>query len=204
VKIDLSKTSHILFFVVFLPFVSFGIGWAVTHIVPANLPFWVETISPLGAYGLLYAFFDRSAWHWPLFRWLGIVTMPDIRGRWEGPQLSYFKKANGKPTRSFVVLEIVQTFSSITTKSYYHRWNDAHSASCFLDIDGQLYLVILFESAANMRHDGGGTTANQGVNRLQYLPDDKMLVGSYFNNTGNIGEVRLHRTGRKLLHRFAA
>ena len=62
--IDLKKTSHVLFFIVFLPTVSFAIGWFFALLLP-EVPFWVETLSPLAVYGLLYGFFDTHAWHWP-------------------------------------------------------------------------------------------------------------------------------------------
>jgi SMODS-associating 2TM, beta-strand rich effector domain len=201
VKIDLSKTSHILFFVVFLPAIALGMGWAIARALPA-LPFWVETISPLGAYGLLYAFFERVAWHWPMFRALGIVQAPDLRGRWTGEQLSSYKDANGKPVTSYAVLEIQQTFTGITTKTYYHRWNGSHSASCFLHIDGELYLVIIFESEPGVRHDGSDK-AHKGVARLCYRHDENLITGTYFNSNGNFGELKLKRKSRRLLHRFA-
>lgn len=199
-KIDLSKTSHILFFIVLLPVLSFGVGWAFSRQFPA-LPFWVEGLSPLGAYALLYAFFERFAWHWPVFRWLGVVTVPDVRGRWEGQQISSFKDSHGKPIASYTVLEVEQTFTGVTTQTYYHRWSDSHTASCFLRIEGQLYLVVLFESEPGVRHDGSAT-AHKGVARLCYRKDEGIITGTYFNTNGNFGELKLQRKSRRLLHRF--
>ena len=199
-NINLGKTSHILFFIVFLPAVSFGAGWAFATTFP-RLPFWMEGISPLGAYAVLYSLFERYAWHWPIFRTLGIVEIPDLRGRWEGEQLSSFKSANGKPVRSHMVLEVEQTFSAVHTKAYYCRWTDAHSASCFLQIEGKLYLVIIFESEPGPRSIAP-VSANKGVARLEYIAADKLIVGTYFNTLGNKGELELQRTSRALLHRF--
>jgi hypothetical protein len=201
-KIDLSKSSHILFFILFLPAVSFGAGWAFTHALP-NWPFWLEGISPIGVYVLLYTFFERTAWHWPVFRALGIVSVPDLRGRWEGEQFSSYKGSNGKPVRSYAVLEVQQTFSGVSAKTYYYRWTTGHAASTFMEIEGHNYLMIIFESEPGVHHRGD-STANKGVGRLEYLPGDKLLIGTYFNTSGNHGELKLHRTGRKLLHRFTA
>ena len=67
--IDLSKTGHVLFFIVLLPAISLGVGWMFSVFFP-SLPFWVETISPLTAYALLYGWFDKHLWHWPVFHWL--------------------------------------------------------------------------------------------------------------------------------------
>lgn len=185
----------------FLPGVSFAIGWWF-HVTFPSWPFWVEGLSPLGAFGLLYTFFERAAWHWPVFRWLGVTTVPDLRGRWEGVQLSSFRASNGKPVESRIVLEATQTFGSVTTTTYFYRWHDAHSASSFLEIEGSLYLIIIFESEPGVHHSGPGQ-ANKGVTRLQYLPDQKILTGTYFSTSGGYGEITLKRKSKKLLHRFA-
>lgn len=199
-KIDLAKSSHVLFFVVFLPVLSFAVGQIFEHLFP-NWPFWIEGLSPLGAYGLFYGFFNESAWHWPVFRLLGVVTAPDLRGRWVGQQLSSHKNVKGGPTESRVVIEVEQTFSSVMTYTYYHRWNNVHSASEFMDIAGQQYLVIIFESEPGVRHTGQDN-ANKGVARLSYRPEEGVIGGSYFNSNGNFGELTLKRTSRKLLWQF--
>lgn len=116
--IDLKKTSHILFFIVFLPALSLSIGWLFAYAFP-NLPFWVETISPLAAYGILYGLFDKHLWHWPLFHWLGIVAAPDVRGRWLGKQIPSFKDGS-KNRISQVIMEVEQTFTDIKVTSYYN------------------------------------------------------------------------------------
>ncbi|HSX30905.1 MAG TPA: hypothetical protein VLE99_03240 [Candidatus Saccharimonadales bacterium] len=199
-KIDLTKSSHVFFFVVFLPALSFAVGQTFEKLFP-NWPFWVEGLSPLGAYALFYAFFDKTAWHWPVFRWAGVVTAPDLRGRWVGEQLSSFKRANGKPTESHVVMEVEQTFSSVTTHTYYHRWSNTHTASEFMDIEGQQYLVVIFESEPGVRHNGTDG-ANKGVVRLCYRSDEKVIAGTYYNTSGNFGEMKLKRTSRKLFQQF--
>jgi len=133
---------------------------------------------------------------------LGIVTVPDLRGRWEGEQLSSFKSSNGKPVQSHVVLEVQQTFSGVSATTYYYRWNAARSDSTFLEVAGEPALVIIFESEPGVHHHAGAGTANKGVARLRYLPDEHLIIGNYFNTSGNQGELKLHRVNRRLLHRF--
>lgn len=198
-SIDLRKTSHILFFVVCLPALSFGAGWVFSAVFP-SLPFWVETLSPLGAYSLLYAFFDKTAWHWPVFRWLGIVVCPDVRGRWVGEQISSFKDDSGKHRKSRVVMEIEQTFSSIRVQTYYYRWRTAHSVAQFIEIQGCQTLIIMFEAEPKPEQDGNAK-AHKGVARLTQRPDKK-LVGTYFNAAGNHGELVFKRTRYTLHHTF--
>lgn len=197
--IDLKKTSHVLFFIVFLPVVSFGVGWVFALLLP-DVPFWVETLSPLAAYGLLYSFFDAHAWHWSIFRWLGIVTAPDVRGRWLGEQTSSFKDGNGKHRSSRVIMEIKQTFAEVKATTYYKHWQTAHSTSSFIKVGDECTLFVLFETEPKLSYDGEAV-AHKGVMRLVQQPDSR-LVGSYFNAQGNHGELTFKRTRYTLHHTF--
>lgn len=199
--IDLRKTSHVLFFIVFLPGVSFGAGWGFAQLFP-DLPFWAEGLSPLAAYGLLYGFFERFAWHWPIFRWLGVVTMPDVRGRWLGEQISSYRDGNNKPRISRTVMEVKQTFSSIKATTYYKNWQTAHCVSSFIPVDGECVLFIMFESEPRPGYDGV-VAPHKGVTRLLRQPD-ATLKGTYFNANGNHGELLFKRTSFVLHQTFDA
>ena len=195
--IDLTKSSHILFFVVVLPAISLGLGYGFTLAFPA-VPFWVETLSPLGAYGLLYNLFERYLWHWPIFRFVGIVATPDVRGRWLGEQISSFKDAQGKLRKSRVIMEVEQTFSTIKVDTYYKHWQTTHSLGSFIAVEGEYTLFILFETTPRTGYEGEAS-AHKGVMRLTQLPDKK-LAGTYFNAEGRSGELSFKRT-RFTLHR---
>ncbi len=195
--INLNKTSHIIFFVVLLPAISFGVGYGFSLLFP-NVPFWVETLSPLGAYALLYSFFEKHAWHWSLFRLLGIVSMPDVRGRWLGEQLSSFTDSSGKPRKSRVIMEIEQTFSGVKVTTYYKNWQTTHTISSFILVGDECTLFVMFETTPRVGHDLEAT-AHKGVIRLTQRPDKK-LVGTYFNAEGRSGELTFKRT-RYTLHK---
>jgi len=194
--VNLSKTSHILFFVVILSAVSFGAGYGFSQLF-SDVPFWVETLSPLGAYGLLYTLFEKYIWHWPIFRIFGIVSIPDVRGRWLGEQTSSFKDTNGKLRKSRVIMEIEQTFSTIKVNTYYKNWQTTHSLSSFITIENECILFIMFETTPRIEYDGEAS-AHKGVIRLTQLPDKK-LIGTYFNAEGRSGELSFKRT-RYTLH----
>lgn len=195
--INLNKTIHILFFVVLLPVISLGIGYGFAVLLP-DAPFWVETLSPLAAYGLLYSLFEKYAWHWPIFRLLGIVSTPDVRGRWLGEQTSSFKDANGKPRKSRVIMEIQQTFSTIKVNTYYKHWQTTHTLSSFINVEEECILFIMFETTPRLDYSGDAL-AHKGVMRLTQLPDKK-LAGTYFNAEGRSGELSFRRT-RYTLHK---
>lgn len=199
-NIDFRKASHIWFFAAFLPVVSYGIGWEFVRIFP-NLPFWVEGVSPLTAYGLLYGFFDRTAWHWPLFRMLGIVAVPDLRGRWLGEQVSSYVADNGKHVTSRVIMEVTQTFSQVHVSTYYQRWSSRISAAQFVQIDGQQTLLTMFDAERKVSYEEGTNDALRGACKLVLRPDNT-LQGTYFNGAGRHGEVTYRRTSYQLTHAF--
>lgn len=197
--IDLKKQSHVLFFIVFLPVLSLGAGWLSSKLM-SNPPFWVETLSPLAAYGLLFTVFDRFAWRLPVFRWLGIVNRPDIRGRWLGEQTSSIKDADGKHLKSRVIMEVSQTFSTLHIEMFYHRWHSFISAAQILSIQNTPTLVAMFEAHPKVDYDGGGVV-HRGVVKLTQCADST-LVGTYFNSSGNEGELIFRRTGYNLYRSF--
>jgi hypothetical protein len=197
--VDFHKTSHVIFFAAFLPTLSFGAGWLCAQLIP-NAPFWVETLSPLAAYGLFFGLFDKYLWHWPIFRWVGIVCCPDVRGRWLGEQVSSFKNNDGKHLKSRVILEIDQTFTGIHACTYYRNWQSVMSVTQFADIAGTPTLIMMFDAEPKAIYDGDARS-HKGVSKLTQNPD-KTLVGTYFNAAGNHGEQTFRRTRYTLHHTF--
>ncbi|HUB93304.1 MAG TPA: hypothetical protein VMB52_02270 [Verrucomicrobiae bacterium] len=198
-QVDLRKPSHIWFFCALLPVLSYGIGWEFVHLFP-SLPFWVEGISPLTAYGILFSFFDKVAWHWTIFRWVQIVTVPDVRGRWLGAQISSYTD-EGKHVTSRVIMEISQTFSTIHVDTYYHRWSSKISMAQFVEIESQPTLLIMFDAERKVRYEEATDNSLRGVCKLIVTPDGG-LQGTYFNASGRHGEITYTRTSRKLTHTF--
>ena len=200
-SVDLRKSSHVWFFAAFLPAASFGVGWAFVQLFP-HWPFWVEGVSPLAAYGLLFAFFDKVAWHWPVFRWFKIVTCPDVRGRWLGEQTSSYRGKNDKNIVSRVIMEIDQTFSKLEVNTYYKRWSSEISMAQFVDIEGRLALIIMFDAEPKVSYENElGDRALKGVAKLIMNPDGS-LEGTYFNAAGRHGELTYRRTQYELAHKF--
>jgi hypothetical protein len=198
-QVDFHKTSHVWFFAGLLPLISYGIGWEFVHIFP-SLPFWVEGISPLTAYGLLFSFFDKVAWHWPIFRWLKIVTVPDIRGRWLGKQTSSYVE-NDKHVTSRVIMEVTQTFSGLKVDTYYQRWSSKISAAQFVEIESQPTLLIMFDAERKVSYEEADGNTLRGSCKLVLTPNST-LQGTYFNAAGRHGEVTYRRTSYRLAHAF--
>jgi hypothetical protein len=97
-------------------------------------------------------------------------------------------------------LEITQTFSTISAKTYYQNWSSTHTAADLMIIDGEWELVLLFESEPSVKAEESAQF-HKGLTRLtQQSPN--VLTGTYFNARGAHGELSFRRRGYKLHHEF--
>lgn len=198
--VNLTKTSNIIFFAVVLPLASYFIALVFYQLFP-NVPFWMETISPLFAYGVLYALFEKYAWHWRIFGFFGVVSVPDLRGHWKGKQRSSHQE-NGNNVEIPSCLEISQTFSKIILCACYERSQSQSVAANFAELNGENFLFYTYDNEPNSLKSGT-MQAHKGTVKLKYLPKKKKLIGSYFNSIGNSGEVEFEFEQYDLLGGFA-
>lgn len=197
--VNLSKTSNVIFFVGFLPLISFFLAKGFYVLFP-NLPFWVETLSPLLAYGILYAIFEKYAWHWKIFSILGVVSVQDLRGRWKGKQRSSYKEnSNNVEVPSW--LEISQTFSKIFVGACYERSQSESVVANFTELNEETYLFYTYDSEPNSLKSGT-MQAHKGTVKLKYIPKERKLIGIYFNSIGNNGEADFEFEQYDLVSRF--
>lgn len=199
-RIDFTKTPHILFFAAVLPLLSLGLSWCFYKLIPSP-PFWLETVSPVFAYVLLYSLFEKYFWHWKLFAILGIVDFPDLRGRWKGKQRSSYKE-NGNNVEVPSCLEISQTFSKIFVCACYERSQSESVVANFAELNNESYLFYTYDNEPNSLKSGT-MQAHKGTVKLKYLPSENKLIGTYFNSIGNSGEVDFEFEQYDLIKRFA-
>jgi hypothetical protein len=133
------------YFIAVLALLSYAIVFAINFLIKTYLgllPSWIETPSVVGVLVVLYGMFDSYLWHWPLFRWVGIVDFPDLRGRWSGTITSSFQTGQ-RPA----VLEVVQTASAVAIALYTM---ESHSESCTANFeirsDGRPVLHYIYEN----------------------------------------------------------
>lgn len=198
-SIDFRKTSHILFFGGFLPALSLGLSWCFNTAFP-DMPFWIETVSPLYAYALVYSLFENYFWHWYVFKKLGVVTFPDLRGRWKGTQRSS-RKEKGENVILPAYIEIKQKFSKIVVCAYYDKSQSESAVANFAELNGEMYLFYTYDNDPNSLKSGTMET-HKGTVKLQYLPAENKLRGMYFNSIGNRGEMMFEFQQKELFYCF--
>ena len=158
------------------------------------------TLSPLFVAGSLYALFDRYGWRYRIFRWVGVVNVPDLNGCWKGTHRSSHIQ-DGKNVVVDAYLEIVQTFSKITVHAYYEKSESYGVVAGFGELGGEIYLYYIYDNEPNSLK-GGGMQNHRGTVKLKCLPNERKLIGTYFNSIGNSGDVQLDFKNRVLLGRF--
>ena len=196
---NLSKTPHILFFAGFLPTLSIFLAWFFAQFF-SNTPFWVENLSPLLAYSILYSIFDKYLWRCKMFRWLSISTFPNLRGRWKGNQISSYKTEDD----SVIIqahLEIRQSFSEISVCVYYQKSQSTSVTANFVETSNGNYLFYTYDSEPNSLKEGT-MQIHKGTVKLKCMPDEKKMLGVYFNSIGNTGDMDFVFQGKKLFDRF--
>ena len=210
-RIDLSKTSHILFFVILIPAFSI-LGVLVLHhllsyvLQPISSTWYIpviDTVGGIGAYSLLYGLFSKYLWKLSVFRQLGIVECPNLEGSWKGYlQSSYdhFKK------KYSCVLEITQSFSSITACMYFDKSSSVSLIADFVkERNGDM--ALHFEYANDPNETAEETMhIHYGVAKLIYYPDSNKIKGSYYNSgqhdRGNWGMIELNYVGEDKVHKL--
>jgi len=193
-KIDLTKTAQIIFFVLILPFLSVMLVLAMVAILEPLKNAWyypfIDGLGFIGAYVFLFTFFDRIAWRWPIFRWLKVVSVPYLGGRWKGYlQTSHNQRAIKIPT----FLEIDQTFGTIKTCLYTET---SFSSSLMADFvkapSGRTELHYEYHNEPNEKAKDT-MHGHDGVARLAFESKGKNLSGSYYTTSqhdrGNVGSL---------------
>lgn len=77
-SLDSKSRIRVYFFLLLL---SCLLSYLLLSILP-QLPWWIESPSPLALYGALFLVLDRSLWHQSFLQ--PIFKTPDLRGTWQG------------------------------------------------------------------------------------------------------------------------
>jgi hypothetical protein len=201
--VEPSKASHVAFFMFVLPAMSIGLAWllstAVSAIFGAERAFLIDSVGAIGAWGFLYTAFDRVLWKLSLFRWVGVVDVPVLGGRWTGTIRSSFDGG----TEISAALEIAQTFSHIRACLYSPQSQSASIVAGFVrGADHQLELHYEYRNepaiqAAETMHSHPGTVV------LRHVLHTNRLDGHYYNrgrdHRGHTGTMSFGFEGKNLL-----
>lgn len=81
-------------------------GWLFSRIIlilPFDIPWWVETPSVLGFFGLYIWLFDNYIWKKRPFNKIGCLYVPDISGEWDVILMSSYKGFEEKTSAKAII-----------------------------------------------------------------------------------------------------
>ncbi len=147
----------------------------VIHSVRIDLPWWLESPSALGYFGVFYALFDRALWKKNPFCYLS--KLPDLNGEW----LATIHSTHDDFTTDHLLgVTITQTWGqiSIAGQSSNSR-SESISASIRCLGDGRFELIYTYENRPNAE-SGATLVTHRGTAWLTVAKGAGRLQGEYF------------------------
>lgn len=150
-----------------------------------QIPWWLDSPTPLFLFGVIYVVYDRWLWRLPL-----LSRLPCLAGSWTGTVCS----SHDSSVEHRATLRIRQTWSAILIEL---ETEHSRSVSCManLAIDGRSEPTLSYEYANEPKALSTETMqAHRGTARLAFKGTDrveKVLEGEYYTGRGRatIGEM---------------
>ena len=99
-----------------LALVSVSAAYSLDRVIAAlslAVPWWLDTPSVLGFYGIFYLCFDKYVWRWSLLRRFGLVSLPNLNGTWEGTLTSSYDEHDAQHP---VTIKVSQTWRHMAVR----------------------------------------------------------------------------------------
>lgn len=165
----------------------------ILEIIKIKVPFYVEIPSVGGIYSLIFWVFNNYLWKYDIFRILGIITVDNLEGEWEGVlKSSYDNFVKDIPAK----LTIHQKATSIRICG---QFNQSKSVSLnagfgYSGVEDKTALFYFYRNEPNF--NAPQTMAmHEGSVKLIYNKDSQSLEGSYYSgrDRNNYGTITLRR-----------
>lgn len=157
-----------------------------------GIPSWLVSAPSLaGCFGFLYALMERNAWNWPVVRRLGLSTVPNVSGRYEGTLIS---EEHGD---FHIHLRIDQTWSRLLIRlTLTSNTSSSESVAAAISRRGldDAQIIYTFENRPHPGIADPDMADHTGTAILNY--SDGRLSGRYFNARGRTGYINLSRAGK--------
>jgi hypothetical protein len=154
------------------------------------VPWWVDSPSVMGFYGVWYSIFEKWLWRTTLSRKLGLVRVPDLNGTWKGTASSSYDDFS---TPHQVTGRIQQHWSrvSVTLESAESK-SESRTATIMTEASGETLLSYEYwnepkaHATATLQPTRGTACLNVTKNHLE---------GQYYTGRGrqNYGNLSLDK-----------
>jgi len=177
-----------------LAFISIALTYALHQGIErlgVQIPWWADTPSVMGIFGVLEALFDRWLWRIGIWR-IGVVKVPDLNGCWDAEGRTSFES---QPYTAKVRIKQTWRHISVVMETDHSR---SHSLSASLLINQPEGVALSYEyrnepkpSATQTMHSHRGTCVLR-------LKDKDLLEGEYYSGRDrqNYGSLTVRRSSR--------
>lgn len=178
--------------------ISVVLAWSVSAATADfEWPQWlVGPPSMGGMFALLCWLFDRYGWRLAFLRTLGVVTVPDLSGSYEGRLVSTHPDHAGKPTERNLVLRIKQTWTKISIEMELAPETSTSGSISALGFVGQAgsatRLAYVYWNRTNPAVADEDMADHEGAADLRIYEDGR-LTGRYWNLRPNAGTIEAQK-----------
>lgn len=142
-----------------------------------QFPWWAESPSMMGIFGLLYQLFEKRLWRWKILRRMRIVGVPDLNGEWSVEGRTSFDSEKIFSANAI----IKQTWTKISV------WLEtpeslSHSISASILIEQPGGVTLSYEYRNEPKANAKGTMhAHRGTAVLKLKGNGCELEGEYYS-----------------------
>lgn len=158
-----------------------------------DIPWYVETPSPLFIFGLLFYFFDRHVWKWWVVKFIGLVKVPNIEGSWHCVLKSSYDDFQ-QEYESTVMIR--QRWSTLQVNFRNSISSSSSNAGAILISRPEGVIVTYQYMNEPSPHAVDTMNIHYGTARLELAEDERKMEGSYYTGRGrqNHGTIVLNKT----------
>jgi SMODS-associating 2TM, beta-strand rich effector domain len=160
---------------------------------------------------VLFIFFTELDKVWWKSSWTNLlIDVPDLNGWYYGSNDSIIRAQNNQPVHKDLVLEVMQTGSDIKINLYYYEeitqhFSRSENVTSTLVLDGiQPIIYYNYRNLKDPRKSMTQAPSSIGAAELRVINygRETEIEGTYFNQRGNTGIIKVKFIDRTLTGRF--
>ncbi|HRF49165.1 MAG TPA: hypothetical protein PLC98_16150 [Anaerolineales bacterium] len=183
--------------------ISVFVAWLsslLLSLLPLHIPWWLETPSILGVYGIIVWLFDQYLWKTQLVQRFGFIRIPDLNGVWRGEIRS--SHGNFEPPH-VVSIVIRQTATTISICAESASSESQSVTATFHKKEGLSKYELVYNYVNRPKaHSVDTMSIHYGTAWLKVSDDMGVLDGDYFTGRGRqtFGSITASRNTKALPH----
>jgi hypothetical protein len=171
----------------FLAVIAIALAWALTKLFSGRLPFFVEVPGTITLYAILLAVFRHFVWKNSVLRYLKIIKVPNLEGKWVGYLTSSFDEG---AQQTPVMVNITQNWTNILVKLTVPQSGSRSTVGSIFVSEAETILSYQYKNDPNFEalptmH------AHEGTATLEVGKDCTSLTGNYYSGRDRANHGRL-------------